>query len=203
MEDIIKEAMSILDEKNMINASVNEAVKTFSENHDLDPKAVRSYDRYRSTHGRGWGGDCLEKSEDKILHPDTVAAAFRKVRDIIEVFAAVGCTDELKEYLDVMERDGVKIEITIPTRADVDGIGSHHRLVKGYMEEVWDKDAIVSDVLAKRAEEDGIAPAGKFGKYVSMQYRINYGKGKTDKMSEQIDHEKDLTLMYHDALETL
>lgn len=200
-KDILKEAASVMDDKKMISENIRDIVKTCAEEYHTDPKLIRKYFAYRATYGRGWGDTCIEKSEDKVKHPDTVSAAFAKIADIVNVFAGVGRLEELNEYISAVERRGVKIS-SLLANSDVD-VQSQCELVKKYIWEMWAQENHITEVLAPEAEKEGIVPASKFSKYAKMRYSIDYGRGKTDKMAEQIEHEKDTTLMYHDALETL
>ena len=68
---------------------------------------------------------------------------------------------------------------------------------------MWGLEQHLKEDLAPNAEEQGIAPAKKFPEIARLQYAITYGRGKTQKMEERIEHEKDLNIMHNDALSSL
>ena len=201
--DVMKEALGILDDLKSAAVSNKEILEEYSTRTGIEPDVLKQYRSCRLTEGRGWDDNPLEKSEEKVSHPDVVTALFRKLRDVISVYHACGEQARLEPYLNALKRAGISISVNIPTHDTTDELDDFMTLSHENAKLMWGLDEQFKEELAPMAEEEGIAPKKKFGEIARLQYAIMYGKGKTQKMSERIEHEKDLNIMHNDALTAL
>lgn len=202
--DIMKEALGILDDLKSYAVSNKEIIEEYATRTGIEADVLKKYRSYRLTEGRGVDtADPLEKSEDKVSHPDIVAAACRKLWDVISVYHACGEQTRLEPYLNALKRAGISISVNIPTHDTTDDLDDFIALSRENTHAMWGLDQHLKEDLAPSAEEEGIAPAKKFSEIARLQYAITYGRGKTQKMEERIEHEKDLNIMHNDALTSL
>lgn len=201
--DVMKEALGIIDDLKSAAVSNKEIIEEYSTRTGIEPEVLKQYRSCRLTEGRGWDDDPLEKTEEKVSHPDILAALFRKLRDVISVYHSCGEQSRLEPYLNALKRVGITISANVPTRDKADELEDFMTLSQENAKLMWGLDEQLKDELAPLAEEEGIAPKKKFGEIARLQYAITYGRGKTQKMAERIEHEKDLNIMHNDALTSL
>ena len=202
--DVMKEALNTITDSKDIAQDINEVLKDCAEDTGLEKSVVSAIRTYLTTQGRGWGETCLDKSEcEDVTHPDIVAAAFRRIYNIIDTYAQCGMLAELQPYIAEMKNRGIDINVSINEAEENNAkIKSRLSIMKKYAEEQWElRDRMKG--LCEMAEAQEIAPANKFSTVANLQHKIIYGSGKTDKLSQRINHESDLSIMYHDALKSL
>ena len=71
--DVMKEALGILDDLKSAAVSNKEILEEYSTRTGIEPDVLKQYRSCRLTEGRGWDDNPLEKSEEKVSHPDVVS----------------------------------------------------------------------------------------------------------------------------------
>lgn len=205
--DVMQEGVGCMLERKECITNINDVIKEYAKRIGVDAPVYKKFRNHYMTHGRGWGNDCIDKGAEKVSHPDTISAAFRKFFEVIDVFSQCGMINELEPYFKALAERGVSVSIEASiaernsenTQDAMDG----YDITCAYGENIWNIDEKLTDVLAPEAEAQGLVPKNKYKEIVKFMCDIMYGNGKTDKIQERISKETDNNIMHNNALHSL
>lgn len=148
---------------------------------------VKDYLHYR---GRGWGDNCLEKSEESEKFPDRVSPTFRHLVDIITNSYATGKEDLLNVYLDAVEEKGITISIdaskfTRPSEDSKHTVAAALNQMDPLQTIICEKNDYMTDVLAEQAEAANLSPKNKYKKIIKLAASKQSGKDVDDKVQDE------------------
>lgn len=148
---------------------------------------VKDYLHYR---GRGWGEDCLSKSEESEKFPDRVSPTFRHLVDIVTNSYATGKEDLLNVYLDAVKEKGITISIDVEkfTRPSDDvkqTVAEAIDLMDPIQADICEKNDYMTDVLAVQAEEANLSPKDKYKKIIKLAASKQAGRDVDDKVQDE------------------
>lgn len=148
---------------------------------------VKDYIHYR---GRGWGDNCLSKSEESEKYPDRVSPTFRHLLDIVTNAYATGKEDLLDVYLNAVREKGINISIDVSkfTQPSIDAktaISEALKIMDPLQCDICEKNDYMNDVLAVDAENANLSPKNKYKQIVKLAALKTSGKDIDDKVQDE------------------
>ena len=148
---------------------------------------VKDYLHYR---GRGWGDDCLSKSDESEKYPDRVSPTFRNLVDIVTNSYASGKEDLLNVYLEAVKEKGITINIDSSKFNSPDGeskekIDTALRQMDPIQCDICEKNDYMTDVLAVEAETSNLSPKNKYKQIVKLAASKQAGRDVDDKVQDE------------------
>lgn len=186
--DILEKGIEAHIEKLEYRSQLNDLAKGYAEQAMIEKKDLINAKKYLYTKGNGWGEDCLEKSTEKVDHPDKISAVFRKFVDLIVTMNNVGKLNELNEYFDAVKSRGIDIEINLVNMLDKETqkvVDDGMAAMDSYQKNMYDKDDYINNELATEAESTNFSPKNKFKKVVELAYKKRDGKDVDDKIQDE------------------
>lgn len=189
-DECIEKGIECHNEKRYLAKEMSSIAKACSEQTGVDKKAIMKVKDYLHYKGRGWGEDCLEKSDEKEKYPDRVAPAFRKLAEIFTNMYACGKEDELIDYIDALADRGIEITVNPDyfQGPDSDVAKVINEALKGmnnFQTSICEKNDYMNDVLAPDAENASLSPKNKYKQIIQLAAKKQDGKDVEDKIQDE------------------
>jgi hypothetical protein len=186
----LNEGVQYHNEKASLWKSMNEIAKTCSNETGIDKRVITQVKDYLHYRGRGWGEDCLEKSEESEKYPDRVSPTFRRLAEIISNMYATGKESNLQVYLDAVKDRGITISIdtskfTLPSNDVKEKVAAAIDLMDPIQCSICEKNDYMNDVLAVDAENTNLSPKDKYKKIVKLAASKQAGRDVDDKVQDE------------------
>ena len=191
--DCLDEGIEYHNEKASLWKEMNNVAKTCSKETRISRNTLMKVKDYLHYRGRGWGDDCLSKSEESEKYPDRVSPTFRHLVEIITNSYATGKEDLLNVYLEAIKARGITITIdrsqfanpSDDTRAKIDDA---LKVMDPIQCQICEKNDYMNDVLAVDAENNNLAPKNKFKQIVRLAASKQAGRDVDDKVQDEYVH---------------
>ena len=191
--DCLDEGIEYHNEKASLWKEMNNVAKTCSKETRISRNTLMKVKDYLHYRGRGWGDDCLSKSEESEKYPDRVSPTFRHLVEIITNSYATGKEDLLNVYLEAVKARGITITIdrsqfanpSDDTRAKIDDA---LKVMDPIQCQICEKNDYMNDVLAVDAENNNLAPKNKFKQIVRLAASKQAGRDVDDKVQDEYVH---------------
>lgn len=200
----LEQGVTYHNEKQQCSKMMNSVAKQCSQETHIDKKTIMKVKDYLHYRGRGWGDDCLLKSEEHEEYPDRVSPTFRNLIEIIKNSYETGKEDLLNVYLEAVKERGITISIDT-SKFELPNDDTKHKveLAINQMDPlqcvICEKNDYMNDVLAEEAENINLSPKNKYKKIVQLAAAKQAGKDIDDKMQDEYLDIK----MFTNGLETV
>lgn len=186
----LDEGIQYHNEKSSLWKEMNAIAKECSRQTGIARKILMKVKDYLHYRGRGWGEDCLEKSEESEKFPDRVSPTFRHLVDIITNSYATGKEDLLNVYLDAIKEKGITISIDVEkfTRPSEDvkqTVAVALNQMDPLQSVICEKNDYMTDVLAEQAEAANLSPKNKYKQIVKLAAAKQNGRDVDDKVQNE------------------
>lgn len=186
----LDEGIQYHNEKSSLWKEMNAIAKECSRQTGIARKTLMKVKDYLHYRGRGWGDNCLEKSEESEKFPDRVSPTFRHLVDIITNSYATGKEDLLNVYLDAIKEKGITISIDVEkfTRPSEDSkktVAVALNKMDPLQSIICEKNDYMTDVLAEQAEAANLSPKNKYKQIVKLAASKQAGKDVDDKVQDE------------------
>ena len=177
-------------EKAALWKDMNAIAKTCSRQTGIDRNTLMKVKDYLHYRGRGWGDDCLSKSEESEKYPDRVSPTFRHLVDIVTNSYATGKEDLLNVYLDAVKEKGITITIDVskftqPSNEAKQTVAEAINLMDPLQCDICEKNDYMNDVLAEEAESINLSPKNKYKQIVKLAASKQAGRDVDDKVQDE------------------
>ena len=177
-------------EKAALWKDMNAIAKTCSRQTGIDRNTLMKVKDYLHYRGRGWGDDCLSKSEELEKYPDRVSPTFRHLVDIVTNSYATGKEDLLNVYLDAVKEKGITISIDVskftrPSNEAKQTVAEAINLMDPLQCDICEKNDYMNDVLAEEAEAANLSPKNKYKQIVKLAASKQAGRDVDDKVQDE------------------
>ena len=177
-------------EKAALWKDMNAIAKTCSRQTGIDRNTLMKVKDYLHYRGRGWGDDCLSKSEESEKYPDRVSPTFRHLVDIVTNSYATGKEDLLNVYLDAVKEKGITISIDVskftrPSNEAKQTVAEAINLMDPLQCDICEKNDYMNDVLAEEAESINLSPKNKYKQIVKLAASKQAGRDVDDKVQDE------------------
>lgn len=191
--DCLETGIQYHNEKSALWKAMNAIAKTCSRQTGIDRNTLMRVKDYLHYRGRGWGDDCLSKSEESGKFPDRVSPTFRHLVDIVTNSYATGKEDLLDVYLNAIKERGITISIDTSkfTRPSVDNktaVAEALSLMDPIQTDICEKNDYMTDVLAEQAETVNLSPKNKYKQIVKLAASKQAGRDVDDKIQNEYVH---------------
>lgn len=188
--DYLDEGVKYHNEKSALWKDMNAIAKLCSRQTGIDRNTLMKVKDYLHYRGRGWGDDCLSKSEESEKYPDRVSPTFRHLVDIVTNSYATGKEDLLNVYLDAVREKGITITIdeskfTRPTNENKQIVAEAIDQMDPIQCDICAKNDYMNDVLAEEAEAANLSPKDKYKKIVKLAAQKQAGRDVDDKVQDE------------------
>ena len=188
--DCLDEGIVYHNEKASLWKEMTDIAKSCSRETHVDKNTIMKVKDYLHYRGRGWGDDCLSKSEEGEKYPDRVSPTFRHLVDIITNSYAAGKEDLLNVYLDAVKMKGITITIdrsqfAKPSDDVKEKVASALSIMDPIQCLICEKNDYMNDVLAVDAENKNLAPKNKFKQIVRLAASKQAGRDVDDKVQDE------------------
>lgn len=186
----LDEGIQYHNEKTELWKEMNAIAKECSRQTGIARKTLMKVKDYLHYRGRGWGDNCLEKSEESEKFPDRVSPTFRHLVDIITNSYATGKEDLLNVYLDAIKEKGITISIDVEkfTRPSEDvkqTVAVALNQMDPLQSVICEKNDYMTDVLAEQAEAANLSPKNKYKQIVKLAASKQAGRDVDDKVQNE------------------
>jgi hypothetical protein len=191
--DCLDEGIEYHNEKASLWKEMNNVAKQCSRETHIDRNVIMKVKDYLHYRGRGWGDDCLSKSEESEKYPDRVSPTFRHLVDIITNSFATGKEDLLDVYLEAIKEKGITIMIdrsqfAKPSDETKAKVADALSVMDPIQCQICEKNDYMNDVLAVDAENKNLAPKNKFKQIVRLAASKQAGRDVDDKVQDEYVH---------------
>ena len=191
--DCLDESIEYHNEKASLWKEMNNVAKTCSKETRISRNTLMKVKDYLHYRGRGWGDDCLSKSEESEKYPDRVSPTFRHLVEIITNSYATGKEDLLDVYLEAVKVRGITITIDRSQFANPSDdakakIDDALKVMDPIQCQICEKNDYMNDVLAVDAENNNLAPKNKFKQIVRLAASKQAGRDVDDKVQDEYVH---------------
>ena len=193
VENVLEEGIKTLTEKREQASFMGQIAKDAAEQVSISKAQIMQLKDYVYYHGRGWGADAMDKSDEKEKFPDRVSPVFRKMFDIIKNMYEGGMEHMLDDYLSAMHLRGIDITIKAgnagfirPSEEEKEIIDDAVKAMQKYQECICEKNDYMNDVLAPAADNQNVTPKSKFKKLVEFAWKKEDGKDIEDKIQDEL-----------------
>lgn len=188
--DCINSGVEYHNEKSALWKEMNNIAKSCSKQTGIDRNTLMRVKDYLHYRGRGWGGDCLSKSEESEKYPDRVSPTFRHLIDIVTNAYATGKEDLLDVYLSAVKERGIIISIDTSkfTQLSSDSkaiISEALKIMDPIQCDICEKNDYMNDVLAQDAENVNLSPKNKYKQLVKLAASKQSGRDVEDKVQDE------------------
>ena len=188
--DCLDQGIQYHNEKAALWKDMNAIAKTCSRQTGIDRNTLMKVKDYLHYRGRGWGDDCLSKSEESEKYPDRVSPTFRHLVDIVTNSYATGKEDLLNVYLDAVKEKGITISIDVSkfTRPSFEAkqiVAEAINLMDPLQCDICEKNDYMNDVLAEEAEAANLSPKSKYKQIVKLAASKQAGRDVDDKVQDE------------------
>lgn len=186
----IDQGIQYHNEKSALWKEMNSIAKVCSHQTGVDRNTLMRVKDYLHYRGRGWGEDCLSKSEETEKYPDRVSPTFRHLIDIVTNAYATGKEDLLDIYLNTVKEKGITISIDVSkfTQPSADAkiaISEALKIMDPIQCDICEKNDYMNDVLAVDAENANLSPKNKYKQIVKLAALKTSGKDVDDKVQDE------------------
>lgn len=191
--DCLDEGIEYHNEKASLWKEMNNIAKLCSKETRIDRNVIMKVKDYLHYRGRGWGDDCLTKSEEAEKYPDRVSPTFRHLVDIVTNSFATGKEDLLDVYLEAVKAKGITITIdrsqfAKPSDDTKAKVADALSVMDPIQCQICEKNDYMNDVLAVDAENKNLAPKNKFKQIVRLAASKQAGRDVDDKVQDEYVH---------------
>lgn len=191
-DDVIANGINCHYDKKYNSKEMNTSAKLCSEETGIDKKSVMKVKDYIYYKGRGWGDTCLTKSEDKEKYPDRVAPTFRRLLEIVTNCYATGKEDLICDYVDELEKQGIKLIIdenmfSQPDNDTKETVDRYLQAMEVYQTNICEQNDYMTDVLAEQAEAIDLSPKNKYKQIIQLAAKKLEGKDINDKVNDEYE----------------
>lgn len=188
--DCINSGVEYHNEKSALWKEMNNIAKSCSKQTGVDRNTLMLVKDYLHYRGRGWGEDCLSKSEETEKYPDRVSPTFRHLIDIVTNAYATGKEDLLDVYLSAVKERGITISIdtskfTQPSSDSKAIISEALKIMDPLQCDICEKNDYMNDVLAQDAENVNLSPKNKYKQLVKLAASKQSGRDVEDKVQDE------------------
>lgn len=190
--DCLDEGITYHKEKASLWREMSDIAKDCSRETHIEKNTIMKVKDYLHYRGRGWGDDCLEKSDEGEKYPDRVSPTFRHLVEIIKNLYATGKEDSLQVYLDAVKERGITISIDtsndifkLPSNEVKEKISSALSIMDPIQCQICEKNDYMNDVLAVDAENKNLSPKNKFKQIVKLAASKQAGRDVDDKVQDE------------------
>lgn len=188
--DCINSGVEYHNEKSALWKEMNSVAKACSRQTGVDRNTLMRVKDYLHYRGRGWGDDCLSKSEESEKYPDRVSPTFRHLVDIVTNAYATGKEDLLDVYLDAVREKGITISIDVskftqPSTDAKTAISEALKIMDPIQCDICEKNDYMNDVLAVEAENANLSPKNKYKQLVKLAASKQSGRDIDDKVQDE------------------
>lgn len=188
--DCLDEGIRYHNEKSALWKDMNAIAKECSRQTGIDRNTLMKVKDYLHYRGRGWGDDCISKSEESEKYPDRVSPTFRHLVDIVTNAYATGKEDLLDVYIDAVREKGITISIdeskfTRPTNENKQIVAEAIDQMDPIQCDICTKNDYMTDVLAEEAEAANLSPKNKYKKIVKLAAQKQAGRDVDDKVQDE------------------
>lgn len=186
----IEEGIQFHNEKSDLWKEMNLIAKDCSRRTGVSRNTLMRVKDYLHYRGRGWGDDCLSKSDESEKYPDRVSPTFRHLIDIVTNSYATGKEDLLQVYLDAIKEKGITISIdeskfTQPSSDSKQIIAESLNQMDPIQCLICEKNDYMTDVLAEQAESANLSPKEKYKKIIKLAASKQSGKDVDDQVQSE------------------
>ena len=188
--ECIDQGIQYHNEKRELSKEMNSIAKLCSAETHIPKNVLIKVKDYLHYRGRGWGDDCLSKSEESEKYPDRVSPTFRNLADIITNAYSTGKEDLLNVYLDALKERGITINIdlsklTLPSNEVKEKIAIAINQMDPIQCDICEKNDYMTDVLAEQAEVSNLSPKDKYKKIIQLAASKQAGRDIDDKVHDE------------------
>lgn len=186
----LEQGIEYHNEKRAISKVMNSIAKQCARETRINKKAIMKVKDYLHYRGRGWGEDCLSKSDEQEKYPDRVSPTFRNLVEIITNAYITGKEDLLDVYLNAVKDKGITITIdksmfTLPDTEQKEKVSSAINQLDPLQCDICEKNDYMNDVLAEEAENTNLSPKNKYKQIVQLAAARQAGKDIDDKVQDE------------------
>jgi hypothetical protein len=186
----LDEGIQYHNEKSALWKEMNTIAKECSRQTGISRNTLMKVKDYLHYRGRGWGDNCLEKSEESEKFPDRVSPTFRHLVDIITNSYATGKEDLLNVYLDAIKEKGITISIDVskftrPSEESKQTVAVALNQMDPLQTIICEKNDYMTDVLAEQAEAANLSPKNKYKQIVKLASAKQNGRDVDDKVQNE------------------
>lgn len=186
-DECLEQGIQYHNEKAALWKEMNSIAKACSQETNIEKKILMKVKDYLHYRGRGWGDDCLEKSEESEKYPDRVSPTFRNLADIIKNFYETGKEADLQVYLDAVKERGITISVdtskfTLPNPDTKSKVAIAINQMDPLQCVICEKNDYMTDVLAEQAETANLSPKDKYKKIIQLAASKQAGRDVDDKV---------------------
>lgn len=188
--DCLEQGIEYHNEKSALWKEMNSIAKLCSRQTGINRNTLMKVKDYLHYRGRGWGDDCLSKSEEPEKYPDRVSPTFRHLIDIVTNSYAAGKEDLLDVYLDAIKEKGITISIdaskfTQPNADAKEAVAIAISQMDPLQCDICEKNDYMNDVLAEQAEVANLSPKNKYKQIVKLAASKQAGRDINDKVQDE------------------
>ena len=189
----LDEGIEYHNEKTSLWKEMNNVAKQCSMETHIDRNVIMKVKDYLHYRGRGWGDDCLSKSEESEKYPDRVSPTFRHLVDIVTNSFATGKEGLLDVYLEAIKEKGITITINRsqfakPSDDTKAKVADALSVMDPIQCQICEKNDYMNDVLAVDAENKNLAPKNKFKQIVRLAASKQAGRDVDNKVQDEYVH---------------
>lgn len=186
----LEQGIEYHNEKRAISKVMNSIAKQCARETHINKKAIMKVKDYLHYRGRGWGEDCLSKSDEQEKYPDRVSPTFRNLVEIITNAYITGKEDLLDVYLNAVKDKGITITVdksmfTLPDTEQKEKVSSVINQLDPLQCDICEKNDYMNDVLAEEAENTNLSPKNKYKQIVQLAAARQAGKDIDDKVQDE------------------
>lgn len=186
----LEQGIEYHNEKRALSKEMNAIAKQCARETHINKKTIMKVKDYLHYRGRGWGDDCLTKSEDQEKYPDRVSPTFRNLYEIISNFYATGKEVDLQIYINALKERGITITVNkdamnIPDNDIKEKIAVAINQMDPYQCDICEKNDYMNDVLAEAAESINLSPKNKYKQIVQLAASKQAGKDIDDRVQDE------------------
>jgi hypothetical protein len=188
--ECLEQGIQYHNEKSALWKEMNSIAKLCSQQTGIDRNTLMRVKDYLHYRGRGWGEDCLSKSEESEKFPDRVSPTFRHLVDIITYSYATGKEDLLDVYLEAIKEKGITVSIDItkftrPAPETKIAVAEALAQMDPLQTIICEKNDYLTDVLAEEAESYNLSPKNKYKQIVRLAASKQRGRDIDDKVQDE------------------
>lgn len=191
-DDVIAYGIDCQKEKKYFAKEMNASAKLCQEETGIDKKALLKVKDYLHYKGRGWGENCLTKSDDKEKYPDRIAPTFRRLLEIVTNSYQTGKKDLLIDYIEALRNVGITITIdenmfNEPSTDISDTVDAYLKAMHTYQNSICEQNDYMTEVLAEQAENIDLVPKNKYKQIIQLAASKLEGKDIADRVHDEYE----------------
>ena len=188
--DCLDRGIEYHNEKSVLWKEMNSIAKLCAQETGVSRNTLMRVKDYLHYRGRGWGDDCLSKSDESEKYPDRVSPTFRNLVDIVTNSYATGKEDLLNVYIEAVKEKGITINIdstkfNSPLGESKEKIAAALHQMDPIQCDICEKNDYMTDVLAVEAETSNLSPKNKYKQIVKLAASKQAGRDVDDKVQDE------------------